>query len=276
MAYDDVNQRLVRTTKDPNDIVSGSGSSGVDIDVVRAGSVAITNGATSVAITYSTAFVSTSYALGIQLVNVTDASNTLVIQPLTIISKTTGGCTVEWNTPVPTGNYIIDYLAVQPCSLFRANVEQIAGGLSTYVSSLLSASGKAVVECFEDTTSTIRTYQASMLTAKTGTDFTSTWSSPTPNSNTYVNWLAIDASCISLKSGVNAMTAVSGYTVTFPFPTMTSSSYAAITTMSNVTDSSPTIQPSIVTAKTISSFSVQWSVANPTNNYRLEWIARTY
>jgi len=82
---------------------SGGGASG------RAGNDSITNGATSKAVTFSTALASTNYAITATIVNTTDASPMFI--PIAITAKSTTGFTATWNVGVDSANYVLSWSA---------------------------------------------------------------------------------------------------------------------------------------------------------------------
>lgn len=87
----------------------GDGTWGT-IPVIKCGTVSITSGATSKAITFGTTFGSTNYVAFAILKNTTDASPTHV--PCDIIAQSNTGFTAEWGDQVPTGNYSLFWLVV--------------------------------------------------------------------------------------------------------------------------------------------------------------------
>jgi len=76
---------------------------------IFAGTTAISNGGTSVSVTFSTAYANTSYSVTANFLNTTD-SNTQ-FQPITITAQSTTGFTATWNAPVPTANYLLSWQA---------------------------------------------------------------------------------------------------------------------------------------------------------------------
>jgi hypothetical protein len=74
----------------------------------RCDTVDVTNGATSVVITFSSAMEDALYAVtGLSWVNTADSSP--YAQSLMVIARSTTGMTVAWNAPVDSGNYKISY-----------------------------------------------------------------------------------------------------------------------------------------------------------------------
>jgi hypothetical protein len=271
VAWDDTTDHFVRTTKDPSDIVPGSGTGGAIPDIVAAGSESVTNGATSKAITFSTAFSNTSYAVIANLVNTTDSS--VQYQPILVTAKSTTGFTANWNVPTDSANYLVDYIAVTPCSNFKANVETISNGVLTATHTLLSASTLAVVPCWFNSTDSSPLFQPLTVTTQSTTQFADTWNTATDSANYVINWAAVNISCPTFKSGIESLSnGATSIAVTFPFPALNSSSYALVPRFANTVDSSVLYQPITITSKSISGFTAKWNSGTDSANYQLEWI----
>lgn len=87
----------------------GGGGASPQTLVGAGGEVTIASGASSKAVTFSTAFVDTTYAVVWSIKNTTDVSP-IFLQGV-ITAKATTGFTVTFNTPTDTANYALDYLA---------------------------------------------------------------------------------------------------------------------------------------------------------------------
>jgi hypothetical protein len=85
----------------------GGGSSGGLTG--RAGNTAISNGADTASVTFSSSFASTNYALICQIKNTTDASP--IFLNIVETTKTTNGFTVTFNAPADSANYVLEYIA---------------------------------------------------------------------------------------------------------------------------------------------------------------------
>ena len=77
---------------------------------IFAGQAAITNGTSTVSVTFSTAFGSTNYAITCNLINTVDTNP--VFESPTITSQSTTGFTIKLNGPVPTANYSLSWTAI--------------------------------------------------------------------------------------------------------------------------------------------------------------------
>lgn len=81
---------------------------------VKHGPTAISNGASSVAVSFASAFDDTSYDISAVFQNTTDSNPDF--QPVTITAKSASGFTATWNSPVPTANYKLAWIAVRAAS----------------------------------------------------------------------------------------------------------------------------------------------------------------
>jgi hypothetical protein len=97
---------------------SGSSSNAIDLTVaqaltllgIRAGVTSLSSGTTSKAITFSTAFASTAYAVTAVMLNTTDTNPQFI--PVTITAQSTGGFTAKWNLATDTANYSLSWYAI--------------------------------------------------------------------------------------------------------------------------------------------------------------------
>lgn len=98
IAWDDVNDRPVRTTKDPSLIGTGP---------LRAASVSLGISTSTKTVTYSSPVADTNHAIALDLVNSVDSSP--LFQTVLIKNKTVNGFTAFWNVPLDSANYILEY-----------------------------------------------------------------------------------------------------------------------------------------------------------------------
>lgn len=73
-------------------------------------SVALGSGVSSKAVTFTTAFGSTAYALVVSITNVTDA--TPIFLQAIITAKSSSGFTATFNAATDTANYLLEYVIV--------------------------------------------------------------------------------------------------------------------------------------------------------------------
>jgi len=89
--------------------------------------------------------------------------------------------------------------------------------------------------------------------------------------------MALDASCVAIKSGIQTIS--SGATQVSPsltFPDVSSSLYSIVTLLTNVIDATVLFIPTVITAKSTTSFTTKFSMPVDSNNYQLEWIMNVY
>lgn len=75
----------------------------------RAGVVALSSGALTGTVTFSSAFGSTNYRIAVTMINTIDG--TVQFQPLTVTAKSTSGFTVSFNAATDSANYSVEYIA---------------------------------------------------------------------------------------------------------------------------------------------------------------------
>lgn len=88
-------------------IVTESGSGGGSSVAQRTGSEPITNGNTSLIITFSSPMASTNYSITWGITNTVDA-DPIMLQVIQT-TKTVGGFTATFNAPADSVNYILEY-----------------------------------------------------------------------------------------------------------------------------------------------------------------------
>jgi hypothetical protein len=77
---------------------------------IRAGKQSISSSSTSQAVTFSTAFANTNYAISACMINTTDTNPQF--QPIDITAQSTTGFTATWNGPTVTANYSLMWTAI--------------------------------------------------------------------------------------------------------------------------------------------------------------------
>jgi hypothetical protein len=178
MAYDDTEERLVRTDKDPATIGTGG------VEGTRAGSDAVADGTTSLAITFSSALADASYTVNVNFFNTTDTDP--LFQSVMIKNKTTTGFTAFWNFPVDTTNYEITYAASPFGAATAAGSEAIASSATSKSITLSPAQSNtdyAVNANFQNSTDSNPIFQPISVSSKATTGFTVEWNVPTDTAN---------------------------------------------------------------------------------------------
>ena len=178
IAFDDVTERLVRTDKDPANIVGATSGNN------RADCEAVTNGTTTKTVTFSSALPDTNYTVNATFQNTVDANP--LFQPVTVTNKTTTGFTAKWNTPVDTANYELCYTASPTGFAQASGIETLASGIATKVITInppFSDTSFVVTATFSNTVDANPLYQPVTITGKTISSFTSKWNGNTDSAN---------------------------------------------------------------------------------------------
>ena len=276
IAFDDTTERLVRTTKDPADIGTASSTG----EAVNAGSEAIAGAATSKAVTFVNAFSNVLYGVAAQLVNTTDA--TVQYQPLTITSKSTSGFTATFNAPTDSANYLLDYIAVDPCLTYRAGSTILSTGVSSLDTVMFLTSSYSLISQMHNTVDALPLFQPDVVSLQEASidataipQFTHLWNVNTDSSNYKLEFIANNVDCSTVKAFItNLSNGATSASINFPFFDMESTTYAVVARFQNITDSDASIlkQPITITAKNTGSFVAKWNTALDTANYKMEWI----
>lgn len=113
-----------------------------------------------------------------------------------------------------------------------------------------------------------------VITAKSTTGFSASWNVPLPTGNYLLDY-AVEPGIAQQQNGEQSLLAGTTSVVISIIP-MVSPAYVAIATMVDYTDVNPQFQPVTVTAKTTSTFTVQWNAPTGSANYRLAWQIAAY
>jgi len=144
--------------------------------------VALSAGATSFTATFPSALPGVNYIVLANFVNVVDG--TPQFQEIVITSKTTTGFTASWNAPLDSNNYFIDYLVpvVQMTSgEFPVNLGDTTATISLPLP--LGGTNYTVVAGFVNLVDGAPQFQPVEVIAKTASNFTVEWNSPTDSVN---------------------------------------------------------------------------------------------
>lgn len=96
LAWDNTNNRIKRTSS--------------AAPVFKAQSASLTNGTTSVSVTFSSAMTDANYALTVTMKNTTDTN--VLLQPVVITFQDANGFVAKWNSPLDSTNYLLSYIAI--------------------------------------------------------------------------------------------------------------------------------------------------------------------
>jgi hypothetical protein len=161
---------------------SGGGGGGA------ANEVALSQGTTTVNVTFVTPQGSNTYVVIAQLVNTTDPDPEF--QPITITNKTTTGFTATWNMPLDTANYKLDYLVgagtIEQVGEFPLTMGEVTATITLNVP--MSSSSYVVTAELANYTDATPQFQPITVTNKTTTTFTVKWNMPVDTNNYRVAW----------------------------------------------------------------------------------------
>lgn len=160
-------------------------------DTFTTGNVALTNGTTTQAVTFSTAFGTTNYRVVPSFENDTDPNPQF--QPITITNKLTTGFTATWNAPLDSGNYSLNYLALIDSN--DAGSQALTIGTQTQTITFGTARGTPLykpIVIMENTVDPNPQYQPITITNKTVNGFTVKWNAPLDSSNYTLDWIVAD------------------------------------------------------------------------------------
>ncbi len=167
--------------------VGGGGSGGGGGGVAQ--EVALVSGNSSQVITFPLAQASANYVVLAQIVNETDTNPEYI--PVTITNKTTTGFTASWNTPLPTSNYLLDYLIPPGITQEQAGEAVVGSGVTSLTVTMpiaLSSTAYVVVATLVDLTDSNPQFQPVTITNKTNSTFTVSWNAPTGTGNYLIDW----------------------------------------------------------------------------------------
>ena len=166
----------------------GGGGSGGGGGIAQ--EVPLTIATTSVTVTFPTPRSDTTYGLVVQLVNTVDADPQF--QPITVVSKTTSGFIAEWNAPLETSNYALDYIVGPGAASQIGEFIVSAGATSATISPSIafSTTDYVVVANFADYTDANPQFQPVSITNKTLSSFTISWNAPTETASYRISWQA--------------------------------------------------------------------------------------
>jgi hypothetical protein len=277
IAFDDTEERLVRTTKDPANVGTASSTG----ESVNAGSETVTNGATSKSLTYANAFSNTSYAVVAQLGNTVDSL--VQYQPLLITSKSTSGCTVSWNVPADSANYTIDFIAADPCITYRGGDLNIGSSASSISFDTFWATPYAMIGQHHNDFDSLPLFQPSVWTIQEAVADSALltpkaknlWNVTTDTNSYDFEFLCNQANCSTTASYITKVSnGASSTSINFPFFNLESSNYAVAARFLNNQDNEANIvyQPITVTSKSVSGFTAKWNTPVSSSNYKIEWI----
>jgi methionine-rich copper-binding protein CopC len=151
--------------------------------------VSLTNGSQSVSVTFPLAQPNTTYGLIVQLVNTTDVNPQF--QTILVNSKSTTGFTAEWNFPLSSGNYKLDYFLVPP-SLATAQIGEFVPTVGTTSATIgfpdAGITSYVVIAELMNFSDVNPQFQPLTVTSKATNQFVVKWNKPLDSGNYRISW----------------------------------------------------------------------------------------
>jgi hypothetical protein len=188
-------------------------------------------------------------------------------QQVETTSKTLSSFTFQWNMPLDTANYSIDYI-IPPISTPRAEVPISSGATSVTATLGIAENGSSygIVGVLQNLVDGFPQFQTAVITSQSATNFTDTWNSPTSSANYSLVYVENPTAQLAVGSGVTSITL--SLPVAYGAP-----GYAVVASMSDITDANPEFKPLLVTAKSGSQFTISWNTVTLTANYVISYLA---
>ena len=165
---------------------SGSGSSGGSGGVAQ--EVALTAGTTSQTVTFPTPQSSNNYSIVGSIYNPTDPNPEFF--PIIVSNKTNATATFEWNQPLDTNDYFLDY-SINPGLSTQAGEMIVPMGATSVVITMplpIGTTSYIVNAEMTDYSDSYPQFQPVTITQKTGSTFTVSWNTPTETANVAIVW----------------------------------------------------------------------------------------
>ena len=246
---------------DIDSALSGAGGGGTGYTAKQ---IPLTSGISSYSVSIP-AQPDTSYTVFALMENLVDTFP--IFQEPLITNKTTTGFTVEFNTPLPSSNYILSFIIpYKSSSQGETDLSLGANSVSTILPIVQPYSGYAVISAVENYGDANPQFQTAVVSSTSTTAFATSVNGPTQSANYVASYVLNIGAYANIGSGANSVT------VNLPINYNTSS-YGVITGMINTTDSNPQFQPLLITAKTDTSFTVSFNAGTLTSNYVLYYYA---
>jgi hypothetical protein len=117
-------------------------------------------------------------------------------------------------------------------------------------------------------------YQPITITQKLTTGFQAEWNGNLGTSNYVLSYVVAPGASLQSGEFIVSMGSTSA-TISFPIA-FASTAYVALADFVNLVDGLPQFQPTTITAKTLSSFTVTWNGPVSDGNYRIAWFVGAY
>jgi hypothetical protein len=161
---------------------SGGGSGSGSVQAGFAQEVALSSGSTSKVVTFPSPLPGTNYVVLAQFVNETDPSPEF--QDIVITNKSPNGFTANWNAPLDSSNYLLDY--VVPVVQEQVGEAIVGNGVTSITVTLpiaLAGPGYSVIAQLVNYVDGFPQFQTVAIVQKTSSTFTASWNNSTDSAN---------------------------------------------------------------------------------------------
>ena len=189
-------------------------------------------------------------------------------QQIEVTSKSLTGFTFSWNSPLESNNYIINFI-ILPIVTTKAEVA-VPDSVSSeviYLNVPQNGPNYGIIASMQNLVDTNPQFQTPVITNQSETTFTEDYNAKTMSSHYQLVYMANPTAQVAIAEGASSITVIS------PKVAYGSTGYAAIASISNVTDTNLEIQPVIITNKSGSNMTFSWNTPTPTTAYLLTYIA---
>ena len=224
---------------------------------------ALSSGTTQLSVNFSTPMADLSYVVLAMMEN--DVDPAPQYQQVEVTSKTLSGFTFEWNAPLATSNYSVNYI-IPPISI-PGTEKAISNGATTVTLPISQTSPNyGAVGLIQNLVDSDPQFQTAIATSQSSGTVVDSFNAPTETGNYQLVYITSPVAQIPIGSGVTSITA------TLPVA-YGSAGYAVVASLSNLTDINPLFQPLVIINKSSSTFTIGFNVATPTDKYVMTYFA---
>ena len=186
-------------------------------------------------------------------------------QQVIVTDKTTTSATFQWNVPLSTSNFKINFIV--PFKISPIDEVSVPGSSSTVNPNLLisqNGSAYAIMGVIQNVVDVNPVFQTAIVTSQSATNFVESLNVPTNSTNYTLEYLSSPTGQLSIGLGASSQV----ISVPVPYGTV---NYAVMAVMSDLTDPHPRFQPLVITSKSSSQFTISWPIPTESANYVLTY-----
>lgn len=188
-------------------------------------------------------------------------------QQIITTSKTLTGFTFEWNAPLESNSYTIDFI-IPPNTSVVSEVPIPASASSVTATLGIPQNGPnyGIIGTIQNLVDTYPEFQTPVITSQSASSFVESLNAPTLSSNYQLVYTNSATAQVAIPMGATSIT------VSLPVA-YGSTAYSAIASMSDTVDSGPQFQPLVITGKTSSTVTFSWNAPTETASNILTYYA---